>query len=479
MQADVLVIGGGLAGLTCAIALGDSGLSVAVLERGANLGGRARSWIDTTSGDAVDIGPHVFLTEYRNMFRLLDRLGTRDRLVWHLQKLMTMVDGRTPVPLPTVRLPPPLHFVPSLVRLARAPTLTAKDVWSNTPIARLALHVNEQDLAALDRLPADAFLRQHGVSPRFIDWFWATTSMSILNVPLDKCSAGALMRFYRIMIGRDLHIGFAGDGLGDLYAEQAARAIAAHGGGVLRRTEVKRVEIVDDAALSVVLADGSQLSARFIVSAIPAHELAPLLPDSVRRHPCFSNLNDFEPSPYISTYIWFTRKLTREQFWVRLWSPTTLNYDFYDLSNIRLGWSERPSVIASNIIYSHRAHHLSDAEIIKATIREIADVAPEVVHAPVRHAVVHRIPMAIACPYPGNERKRPAARTPVRNFFLAGDWTHTGLPSSMESACRSGWLVAEEIMKALGRPQSFAIEPPASQGVAGMVYRMANWRRAG
>src|SRR5690606_19946958 len=148
-------------------------------------------------------------------------------------------------------------------------------------------------------------------------------------------------------------------------------------------------------------------------------------------------------------------------------------YDFYDLANIRRGWEGRPSVIAANIMYSRRAACLSDREIVAATVRELAELAPEAPRARLRHARVHRIPMAIVCPYPGTERKRPPARTAVPGLWLAGDWTGTGLPASMESAVRSGWLAAEEILARAGRPASLALALPEPEGLA----RLARWLR--
>src|ERR1043166_7051050 len=112
MFSNVLIIGGGLSGLTWAVGLSGSGLEVNLLRGSKSLGGRAQSWTDDATGDRVDIGPHVFCTTYHNMFQLLDRLGTRDRIVWHSDKLITLVDSERPVVLRTHPLPAPFHFLP-------------------------------------------------------------------------------------------------------------------------------------------------------------------------------------------------------------------------------------------------------------------------------------------------------------------------------------------------------------------------------
>ena len=175
-----------------------------------------------------------------------------------------------------------------------------------------------------------------------------------------------------------------------------------------------------------------------------------------------------EPSPYVSTYLWFDRKITTEKFWALLCAPGRLATDFYDLSNIRPSLAGGPSVIASNIIYSHRARDLADDALVAAVVREIAEFAPQAAQARVRHAVVNRIPMAIVCPLPGFERKRPHPRSRASRLFLAGDWLRTGLPCSMESAARSGYLAAEEILAEAGRPQRLAIAKRRPGGLAAL-----------
>jgi 15-cis-phytoene desaturase len=249
------------------------------------------------------------------------------------------------------------------------------------------------------------------------------------------------------LIGRrGLHFGFPAVGLSELFAPQAARAIERNGGRVLLGT------LAEKKPGGVMLQDGTRLAADYVVEAVAPREL--------------------EPSPYISSYLWFDRKLGTERFWALLGAQKRLNTDFYDLSNIRQGWGARPSLIASNIIYSHRAAGMSDAQIVAATLREIAEYLPEAAQARVVHAVVNRIPMAIPCPLPGSESARPAP-----SVSLAGDWTRTGLPCSMESAVRSGFMAAEEVLRAVGRPKRVAIEPPAPEGIAGLINRISSFAK--
>ena len=436
MVQHVAIVGGGLAGLACGVALTDAGLRVTLIERDKRLGGRACSWTDATSGDVIDLGPHVLHSEYRNMLAFLERLGTRDLVHWQPDNLITLVAGKRIVRLRHRPLTPPLSLLPDLVRGSRLPL---RDLWSNNRVTWRAMRFREDDVAELDQVNAFEYLRALGVTQPMIDWFWSFAALSVMNVPLERCSAAALLRVHSQLIGhRRLHFGFPAVGLAELFAPQAARVIDR----VVLGAEVVAVDN------GVVLADGSRIAADHVVMTVPPQDR-------------------IEPSPYVSVYLWFDRKLSGERFWALLGALKRLNTDFYDLSNIRRGWRERPSVVASNIIYSHRAHRMSNEDIVAATQREIAEFAPRAAHARVMHAVINRIPMVIPCPVPGSESARPPP-----SATLAGDWTDTGLPSSMESAVRSGLMAAEQVLRLAGRPRELALPKRPNDGLAGWVQKL-------
>lgn len=466
---DVVVIGGGLAGLTCAVGLLDSGLRVIVLERDAILGGRAASWTDATTGDAVSIGPHIFLNQYHNMFKLLDRLGTRERVVWQADKrFLTMVEGQRQIVIRNSILPPPYHFVPSFMT---DPQISFRDLISNWPVVKLAFELDEEGLLRLDNINARDFLHAMGVRPRFIERFWAFAAFAIMNVPLELASAAALMRFYRRIVGhRNLEIGFPDSGLGDIYAPQSRALIEQAGGQIVTQAEVTGLHVDGDQIRGVQLADGRHLTTHFCVAALPPPALRRIIPPDWLATPgVFADLAHFEPVPYLSVYLWFDRKLTHEQFWARAYSVGDLNCDFYDLSNINAGWQERPSVITSNIIYSQRAAELTDSEIVERTLAEISEFLPQTKQAHVLHSAIHRIPLAIPAPRPGSEARRPGVRTPINGLLVAGDWVQTRLPYSMESAVASGWLAAEQVLSDIGRPKKLVVGTPALKKMSALM----------
>lgn len=463
---QVTVVGGGLAGLACAVALADHGIAVTVVERNTRLGGRASCWAEPVTGDVVDIGPHIFHSEYHNMLALLGRLGTRDLICWQPGKVLTVASKPRPTVLRHWPLPAPLSLMPSILK---APGLDAADYLSMAGVGWRGMRFGEEQVHDLDRISALDFLRAHGVTERMIDWWWRFAAMVVTNVPLQRCSAASLMRIHAQLSGyRGLHFGFARVGLGELYTQQAVRVIERAGGRVIKGRGVAWLsgkERVD----GVVLSDGSHIPAQQLVSALPPHDLDAVLPRPWRGRAPFDVLPHFEASPYVCCYLWFDRDIRAERFASHLWSPDRLNYDFYDLTKIRRGWRGRPTVIASNIIYSHRAHPLSDDEIVRRTVAELAEIAPRAARARLLHADVHRVPMAIPCPLVGFEGMRLSTRSPIPGLTLAGDWTRTRMPCTMEGAVKSGFLAAEAVLAERGVRARLAIEARVYDDLAGLA----------
>jgi 15-cis-phytoene desaturase len=464
---EVIVIGGGLAGLSCAVALADAGLRVTVLEGTRELGGRARSWVHQPSGDVVDIGPHLVHSEYANFLQFLQRLGTRGNIAWQPEKLITLATPHGPADLRHRRLTPPLSLLPDMARASR---LGLRAMSSNNGVTKRALQFDERQIAPFDAMTGMQLLQRCGTAPAMVDWFWRFATMAVLNAPLERCSAASLLRVHSQLIGhRNLHFGFAAVGLNELYVQGSTRIIEAMGGQVLTDARVESIQRIAGGQHVLRTAQGERFAAAHIVLALPPANLRLLCPMLVAD-------TVLEPSPYRSVYVWFDRKVTDERFWALLWSPTRLNYDFYDLSNIRPGLAQRPSVIASNVIYSHRAAHLSADKLVQETVREIAEFVPGARDARVLHADVHDIPMAVPCPVPGFESARPPAMTRMRGVYLAGDWTRTGLPCSMESAVRSGYLAAEAVLWEERQPRSIAREVRGNDGLAGWMQRRSRRR---
>ena len=463
---EVIVVGAGIAGLSCATRLADAGLRVLVLESSDVPGGRARSWADPQTGIDVDIGPHVLLNKYPNMLALLKRLGTEDQICWQTEELLTVLDKGKRLRFKVGGLPAPLHYARNQPQVLR--TVPLRHLLSHIRLGWRTMRSSPQALMDLDDQYGRAYLESVGVSPGFIDWFWSSASIAILNVPVEQCSAASLMRLLAQGLGHnDLAFGFPKVGLSELYAWPAIRLLQRNGGEVRFGCEVTGIHRHGGKVAGVTLADGSTIEASAVILAIPPTAINGVLPQP---HLLTAVASRFEPSPYVSCYLWFDRPITQARFWARPWSSGCFNTDFYDLSNIRDGETGKGSMIATNIIWSHRTAGMSDQAIIDATLKEIADFAPQARQECLVAAAVHRIPMSIPCATPGIETSRPSVRQ-EQGLFIAGDWVDTGLPFCMESATRAGALAAEQVLSERNITVSLALPTPVPGGLTRLFRR--------
>lgn len=473
---DVVIVGGGLSGLTAALALQQEGINTIVLEKEPILGGRARSWVDEKTGDPIHIGPHILLSEYPNMLKLMDMVGTRDKIVWERDHFMVQTIGAQKHVLKQAPVPSPFHFLPSMLTY---PVGSMLDKLSNGRLTLAVLQMDEEDFLELDEETAYTYLKRMGVSETYISQFWTFTCMSIMNVPLDLCSAGALMRFFQKFMGyTEWYFGFADGGLGDIWAPATQAAIEKAGGEIRLNTTVKELIVERGEVKGVRLEDGSVIRARQTIMATAPQAFYHMGPVEWRRqHKWFDDLSYFHPCPYKSVYIWYDHKITDLRMWARCYVPGDLNCDFYDNSNI---YSQRKdksgnSQIASNIIFSHRVEQMSDEELARQTVLEIAEVHPTATWDRVTHFVVNHVPMAIHCPFPGTEKRRPLPDVGVKGLTLAGDYVQTYVPGCMESAVCSGWMAAESILAQRGIHKVLHVERREIDGLAGVIKKGAQF----
>jgi 15-cis-phytoene desaturase len=225
--------------------------------------------------------------------------------------------------------------------------------------------------------------------------------------------------------------------------------------------------VVEDGLVQGVrLRTGASLRAPWCVLAVAPWNAAPLLART--GEPRLASLQQrarsFLGAPYTSTMLTLDRPLGEQRFWARVWNPQDLNTDFYDLANIRPELAGGGAVIACNAIGPNARLHWDDRQVVDRTMRELEDFTPAARDARVLRACVHRIRAAIPQPRPGSETARPGPATAVGGLLLAGDWTDTAVPCSMESAARSAAFAAERIVGT-----ALALPAPETRGLVGLV----------
>jgi len=437
---DVVVVGGGLAGLTAALRLARAGVRTTLLERRPFLGGRAYSFTDGPSGDVIDNGPHAFMGAYTALRGLIAEIGAADAIAFQPRLHVPMSHptlGAGAVAAPA--LPGPLQAPAALLRyrlLSRADRLR---------LALGALRMVARAPTSLAGTTVAELLAAHGQSPAARARFWDPLVIATLNEVPERAAAAPFVAVLRrgFLAGASAaRFGLAGAPLGEAFAEPLRAAIERAGGTVRTGAAVAELELRDGRASAVVLRDGGRLPVDAVVLAVPVSSLLRMLPPALRAERTFGALAGMATSPIVSVHLWVDGDVT-------VGAPTA-GAPFVGLLESRAQWlfdcgpSRAGGRRLATVTSGARSWDAADDATIVAEV--LADVRPGLGTLACRRAHVIRERHATLSLTPDADRARPGSTTPVPNLFLAGDWVQTGLPATIESAVVSGNWAAERAL---------------------------------
>lgn len=451
--ADIAIVGGGLAGLSAACALAESGYRVHLIERKPYVGGRASSYEHPGTGEVVDNCQHILLGCCTNLIGFYRQLGVEEKIRW-FERITFLTPGGGSSVLSPAALPAPLHQSLSFLS---ASMLSLGD----------KLAIVRGMTAFLHGVPADDgedfqhWLLRHGQTRRAIDRFWNPVLISALNDNLDRVSvhyAGMVFRSAFMQSAQGGRMGVPTIPLSELYGH-AVEFILSRGGRISLRTSLTGVTREGSGSRYQLHSEGGSIEADSVLLALPFESMQTLLPAM----PPASNgyaaglaqrMSRFEHSPITGIHLWFDRTITTMPHAVLL--DTTIQW-MYNKSILQPETRAKDSgsylelvVSASNSLVQK-----SRQQIIELALRELAQFFPVVLEAKLLKATVVKEVRATFSVTPGLDAYRPENVTGWPGIFLAGDWTNTGWPSTMEGAVRSGYLAAEALTKALGKPKTF------------------------
>jgi len=446
MSADVIVIGGGLSGLSTAVDLTSRGLSVCVLERNQHLGGRAYSFIDDKTGEEIDNGQHLMMGCYHETRWLLRTIGSDDLAT--LQPNLH-IDFRDPelgsASLHCPSLPGPFHLIVGLLGLK---TLSLLDRLNLLRIG-LEIHKHPETIEpSIEGLTVHQWLDSLGQSEANKKHLWDIIAVGSLNGDPKEVSA---VLFYRV-----LRAAFLGDranssllipkvGLTRLFNEPGRRYVQLKGGEVLRSCAVEALISEGARVTEVRCSDGVTREARAFVTAIPWHAVANLLPaneDAVRAIDHLTN------SAILSIHLWFDRPVMDEDFVALLDSRVQWVFNKSKIQGISASSGQS---LALTISDANRFVDSEARELVALALDDLRQVFPRVDTASVVHSVVLKEKRATFSQRPDVESFRPSCTTSLENLFLAGDWTNTGYPATIEGAVISGRKAAAAVSEFLAR----------------------------
>jgi len=454
--ARVAVVGGGLAGLAAGSALAENGFHVTLFERRPYLGGRASSYQHPGTGEVVDNCQHVLLGCCTNLIEFYRRNGVENKIRWFDQLTFLEPGGRASV-IRSSWLPAPFHTAPAFLR---ATCLNLAD--------KLAVAAAMAALAPLT--PSDngetflTWLRRHGQTDGAINRFWKTVLVSALNEELENVSVRSAAQVIRESFLKSATAGRMGIPtvpLSDLYSA-AGDYICARGGAVEFRCNVESFRA--EPAQVKLLVSGQEQIFDFVILAVPFDVLCRLLPRTSAAEPLQQSLAHFETSPITGIHLWFDRQITELEHAVLL--DRTIQWMFHKSKLFAAGRHGFSDAAASNGSYvelvvssSKSLVEKSRAEIIDMALKELCEFFPAARDANLIKSTVIKEIHATYSPRPGIDAYRPGSQTAWPRVFLAGDWTATGWPATMEGAVRSGYVAAQYVARVAGQRRVAFLTP--------------------
>jgi squalene-associated FAD-dependent desaturase len=459
-QSDVIVVGAGAAGLAAAAALAGAGKSVTVLERKPYVGGRACSYEHPALHEIVD-SQHVLLGCCTNLIELCEQSGSADKIRWYDKQTFLEPGGRSST-ISASGLPAPFHFAPSFLGMSMLG-------WKDKLGMARGLIEFFRGYPAQDNESIEQWLKRTRQTELSIRHFWNPILMATLNDRVAHCStryAGKVFHELFIKSSTGGRLGIPTVPLSEFYMA-AARLIESCGGTLQLRASVEAITQEQNGRWRVNVADTSYI-ADSIILALPFEQTQKLLP-AVRLDEQYAGIalntrDELElkmarqvHSPFTSILLWFDREISDlDHAWLL---DTTIEW-FFHKSRIRKYPPEKGSYVELVIAGSRTQLSMTRDEILTGALNELQSFFPEVKRAKLIKSGVLKEARATFSVVPGLDRFRPAQTTKWPGFYLAGDWTATEWPSTMEGAVRSGRLAAGAVM---GDQRRFvAAETPAS-----------------
>jgi len=483
-QPTVAIAGGGLAGLAAACALSDVGFRVTLFEKRPFLGGRASSYEHPGTGEVVDNCQHVLFRVCTNLVEFYERIGVARHIRWYDQMTFIEPGGRTST-MHSSFLPAPLHTAPSFFGFS---FLNASDKLA---IARaLAPLTLTQQCDTGESF--QQWLDRHGQTRKAVARFWHPILVSALSEELDRISVSAAAQVVResMKSPEARHMGVPTIPLTDLY-NAAGDYVRARAGVLHFRCPVEsfavdakdvRVRGREDTALG-----SSEETFDYLVVALPFDALSRVLPDSQESSPIREKISHFENSPITGIHLWFDRQISDLDHAVLL--DRTIQWMFHKsrlqpmraekTTNVRTrqdrkghGFTRAEKDSEGNRASTREGSYIelvvsssksliekSRSEIVDLVLGEVREFFPAAHQATLVKSAVIKEVNATYSPRPGIDAHRPVTGTAWPRVFLAGDWTATGWPATMEGAVRSGYLAAEAVLRAAGGPTHRFISP--------------------
>jgi zeta-carotene desaturase len=422
---------------------------VTLFERRPYLGGRASSYEHPGTGEVIDNCQHVLLGCCTNLVEFYERTGVAGDIRWFDRLTFLEPGGRASEIAPSP-LPAPLHTAPAFLRAA------CLDFSDKLAIARAML-------ALAPTAPGESgdsfleWLERHGQTRRAVERFWKPILVSALNEQVDRVAvpyAAQVMRESFLKSARAGRMGIPVVPLTELYSA-GGEYIRARRGEVRLRTAVDSFR-AEPQEVTLGTASGEE-GFDYAVFAVPFDALERVLPESTAAQPLKVALAKFTPSPITGIHLWFDRDITELEHAVLL--DRTIQWMFHKSKLQKRDNNRQGSYVELVVSASNSLVEKSRPEIVELAVGEVCEFFPGARSAKLVKSTVVKEMHATYSPRPGIDLQRPHTETAWPRVFLAGDWTATGWPATMEGAVRSGYLAAQSLARVAGQREVTFLVP--------------------
>jgi len=436
LNRSVSVIGGGLAGLSSAVFLAEKGYKVTLIEVSPKFGGRVYSFFDKASGLHIDNGQHILASWYHNTFEYLKVIGTYHKMSFQKQLEVMFADvNGAQYSLKASKLPPPLHLAGGIMGYK------ALGLADKLAIVKLVNKIKKCKFTAADlkSMNTDKLLELSSQTEKAINYFWKPFIIAVFNAEPENTSANMFCDMIRLGFiekgGSELVLpkGY----LGDIFVNPAIEYLDSKKSKVLTSSKISKIEFKDNSVSGLILEDSSIIKTDFYISAVPFFNFKSLFL-SYDFASYFVDLKELTSSPIVNIHLKFDKDIAG-----------VLPNDFAGMLKTVSQWVFKVTNYQVCVVISSAAAvaEKTKEEIAKLAESELKMCFPCLKGFNVTSARVLKEMRATFVPDTVSLNCRPGTKTPVSNLFLAGDWTDTGLPATIEGAVKSGKTAANEILK--------------------------------
>lgn len=424
---SVCIIGGGIAGLSASVYLANDGINVTLLEASPKLGGRAYSFFDKTLNKYVDNGQHILASWYCNTLEYLEIIGSSKNIKIQEQLQVTFADkSGKKYEFKCPKLPPPLHLIWGIFRYD---AIGFRDKLGIVKLINAIKHnkIPEEELKSIN---TTELFKSIGQSNKLTDNFWKPFIIAVFNAEPDETNAWYFAEMIKLgfLSKGNSRLVLPLKGLNELYINKSVEFLEKKNAHIITGARVKGFQLNNNSIVSLLTENKDELKYDYYISAVPFFEFRNLIGDEIYKNE-YKYLDNLKSSPIVNVHLKYESISGKNIF----------NHDFVGILNSTIQWVFKiyEDQICIVISSAKDIAEMDKDDLIEICIDELKQCLPEFKNATFTYSKVIKEMRATFLPDKNSLKARPGNETKIDNFLIAGDWTNTGYPATIEGAVLS------------------------------------------